>query len=52
MYPEWTFFEWHQGSESYARLEAELRAAGFTAGAVRQHTTDGVRYIDAFAQRA
>ncbi len=45
------FFEWHQGSESYARLESDLRAAGFTAGAVREHVFDGVRYIDAFAQR-
>jgi hypothetical protein len=45
------FFEWHQGAESYARLESELRAAGFAAGAVREHVFDGVRYIDAFAQR-
>jgi FkbM family methyltransferase len=46
------FFEWHQGADAYARLEADLRAAGFTAGTVREHSTDGVRYIDAFAQRA
>lgn len=46
------FFEWHHDRESYARVAALLAANRFEVRVTRENRlSDGVIYIDAFAQR-
>lgn len=45
------YFEWHHGVDSFAERCASLADHGFQTSLIRQHEIEGVRYIDAFAQR-